>query len=272
MLRRTRGGKRRAGPADGQPAVPACSAARWTDAGHGRHRDLPRTARTVRSRKSGHRAAVGHRRSELATQRNRSRRDLLRAEIHLSRRPDGSAECAPCRTRPAAAQSQQKAAPQRRLTAARCIAPSGPSQRAESRPTERVMHHTAPGTADLYRYRLHTAGPSDMPVRQHARHRTFLSPRQQANHTRSLSHLGRSAPHGVRARCRILFLDVRTQAEVSYVGAPHGMDANIPFMLVDFDHFDTRTRRFTLHRNPAFVRAVDARLAARGSTGTPTSC
>ncbi|MCQ9376692.1 rhodanese-like domain-containing protein [Methyloversatilis sp. XJ19-49] len=62
----------------------------------------------------------------------------------------------------------------------------------------------------------------------------------------------------------VLFLDVRTQAEVSYVGAPAGMDANIPFMLVDFDHFDSRSRRFTLHKNPAFVGAVEERLKAKG--------
>lgn len=62
----------------------------------------------------------------------------------------------------------------------------------------------------------------------------------------------------------ILFLDVRTQAEVIYVGAPAGMDANIPFMLVDFDHFDTRSRRFTLYKNPAFVTAVEARLKEKG--------
>jgi rhodanese-related sulfurtransferase len=62
----------------------------------------------------------------------------------------------------------------------------------------------------------------------------------------------------------VLFLDVRTQAEVSYVGVPSGMDANIPFMLVDFDHFDAKSRRFTLHRNPAFVQAVTQRLKDKG--------
>jgi rhodanese-related sulfurtransferase len=62
----------------------------------------------------------------------------------------------------------------------------------------------------------------------------------------------------------LLFLDVRTQAEVAYVGAPAGMDANIPFMLVDFDHFDSATQRFTLHKNPDFVAAVDKRLQDRG--------
>ncbi len=61
-----------------------------------------------------------------------------------------------------------------------------------------------------------------------------------------------------------LFLDVRTPAEVSYVGAPVGMDANVPFMLVDFDHFDERSRRFTLHRNPRFIEAVEARLKDKG--------
>lgn len=61
-----------------------------------------------------------------------------------------------------------------------------------------------------------------------------------------------------------LFLDVRTQAEVSYVGVPAGMDANVPFMLVDFDHFDAKSRRFTLHKNPEFIRSVEQRLQAKG--------
>ncbi len=39
-----------------------------------------------------------------------------------------------------------------------------------------------------------------------------------------------------------LFIDVRTPAEVSYVGIPAGMDANIPFLLIDFDYFDPKTR------------------------------
>lgn len=61
-----------------------------------------------------------------------------------------------------------------------------------------------------------------------------------------------------------LFIDVRTQAEVSYVGLPAGLDANIPYMLVDFDYFDPKKRSYTLHRNPEFVRAVERRLQAKG--------
>ncbi|WP_018410361.1 rhodanese-like domain-containing protein [Methyloversatilis thermotolerans] len=65
-------------------------------------------------------------------------------------------------------------------------------------------------------------------------------------------------------RSRVLFIDVRTQAEVSYVGIPEGLDANIPFLLIDFDHFDSKKRSYTLHRNPDFLRAIEARLKARG--------
>lgn len=61
-----------------------------------------------------------------------------------------------------------------------------------------------------------------------------------------------------------LFIDVRTQAEVSYVGVPVGIDANIPYMLVDFDYFDARKRSYALHRNPEFVRAIDRMLRAKG--------
>ena len=42
------------------------------------------------------------------------------------------------------------------------------------------------------------------------------------------------------------------------------MDANIPFLLIDFDYFDPKTHSYTLHRNPDFVRAVEARLKAKG--------
>jgi len=41
-------------------------------------------------------------------------------------------------------------------------------------------------------------------------------------------------------------------------------DANFPGVLVDFDHFDPKSRRFTLHKNPAFVSAVEERLKAKG--------
>ena len=117
------------------------------------------------------------------------------------------------------------------------------------------MHHTAPGTANLYRYRLLLGLLACLSGSAHAIEPSLVPDSKRTTLDRYLT--AAEAHRMVSERGdRILFLDVRTQAEVSYVGAPHGMDANIPFMLVDFDHFDTRTRRFTLHRNPAFVRAV----------------
>ena len=127
------------------------------------------------------------------------------------------------------------------------------------------MHNTAPGTLDLSRALVgallgllvclsgsaHAIEPSEVPDSKRTTLDRYLT---AAEAHRMVSEHGN----------KILFLDVRTQAEVSYVGAPLGMDANVPFMLVDFDHFDTRSRRFTLHRNPAFVRAVKARLASKG--------
>jgi rhodanese-related sulfurtransferase len=127
------------------------------------------------------------------------------------------------------------------------------------------MHKTAPCTLDLPRSLVstllcllmclsgstHAIETSEVPVNKRTTLERYLT---AAEAHRMVSERGD----------KILFLDVRTQAEVSYVGAPLGMDANVPFMLVDFDHFDTRSRRFTLHRNPAFVRAVDARLAGKG--------
>lgn len=127
------------------------------------------------------------------------------------------------------------------------------------------MHDTAPNTSALLRALVrvllgllvclsgsaHAIEPSEVPDSKRTTLDRYLT---AADAHRMVSERGD----------KILFLDVRTQAEVSYVGAPLGMDANVPFMLVDFDHFDTRSHRFTLHRNPAFVRAVDARLARKG--------
>ncbi len=64
-----------------------------------------------------------------------------------------------------------------------------------------------------------------------------------------------------------LFIDVRTQAEASYVGIPRGLDANIPYLLVDFDYFDAKKRSYALHRNPHFVRAVAEKMRAKGLDG-----
>ncbi len=62
-----------------------------------------------------------------------------------------------------------------------------------------------------------------------------------------------------------LFVDIRTRAEVSYVGMPASVDANIPL----FDHppnapWDDKAGRFKMEANPDFEPELARRLAARG--------
>lgn len=68
-----------------------------------------------------------------------------------------------------------------------------------------------------------------------------------------------------------LFIDVRTPAEVTFVGMPASVDANVPYMLPpDFPSWDDKRSTFKLELNPDFVAEVRRRLAQKGlSTEAP---
>lgn len=64
---------------------------------------------------------------------------------------------------------------------------------------------------------------------------------------------------------KVLFIDARTRAEVSFVGMPAIAHANIPYMEMDaFYGWDEAKGSFKLEPNPAFVHTVFQRLAALG--------
>src|SRR5262245_4634071 len=64
---------------------------------------------------------------------------------------------------------------------------------------------------------------------------------------------------------KTLFLDVRTPAEVAFVGMPTTADANVPYMVVpDFPIWDDARSTFKLEANSDFVPEVRRRLAAKG--------
>ncbi len=66
---------------------------------------------------------------------------------------------------------------------------------------------------------------------------------------------------------RVLFVDVRTRAEVAFVGMPLAADANVPFLfLADNARWDDAKKAFELTPNPDFVAEVGRRLAAKGLT------
>lgn len=64
---------------------------------------------------------------------------------------------------------------------------------------------------------------------------------------------------------KALFLDVRTTAEVTFVGMPVQADANVPYMKEpEFPVWDGVKGTFKLEPNPDFIPEVRRRLAAKG--------
>lgn len=63
---------------------------------------------------------------------------------------------------------------------------------------------------------------------------------------------------------KVLLIDVRDPVEIMFVGSAEGVDANIPFMLVDRTRFNEERGIFAMDRNEQFADMVKAELAARG--------
>jgi rhodanese-related sulfurtransferase len=72
-------------------------------------------------------------------------------------------------------------------------------------------------------------------------------------------------PLVTRERDKTLFVDVRTAAELTYVGVPEGIDAAVPFAELT-PTWDDKAGRFTVLANAAFVDGIDAALARKGLT------
>jgi len=64
---------------------------------------------------------------------------------------------------------------------------------------------------------------------------------------------------------KILFLDVRTTAEATFVGMPTKVDASIPYMKEPaFPVWDAQKATFKLEPNPDFLNEVRRKLGAKG--------
>jgi rhodanese-related sulfurtransferase len=57
------------------------------------------------------------------------------------------------------------------------------------------------------------------------------------------------------------FIDVRTRAELGFVGVPSPIDANIPFLLVDFEGWNEDKDFFQMAPNDQFLSSVERLLA-----------
>lgn len=66
---------------------------------------------------------------------------------------------------------------------------------------------------------------------------------------------------------KTLFVDVRTRAEVNFLGMPTVADANIPYMkLSEWYAWDEKKKQFKMELNDQFLPSIKERLAAKGLT------
>lgn len=64
----------------------------------------------------------------------------------------------------------------------------------------------------------------------------------------------------------VIFVDVRTRAEVAFIGMPLVSDANIPYMMPgDWDNWDEKKKTFKLEPNSGFLLTMDELLKAKGA-------
>ncbi|MDX5333352.1 MAG: sulfurtransferase [Gammaproteobacteria bacterium] len=64
---------------------------------------------------------------------------------------------------------------------------------------------------------------------------------------------------------KALFLDVRSHAEVNFLGMPTVADANIPYMqLSEWNAFDDKKQSYVMDVNSEFATQVERRLQAKG--------
>jgi rhodanese-related sulfurtransferase len=70
---------------------------------------------------------------------------------------------------------------------------------------------------------------------------------------------------------KVLFIDVRTRAEINFLGMPESVDANIPYMnMNEWYAWNDKKQNFKLEVNSQFVEALKQRLAAKGLTKNDT--
>ncbi len=62
---------------------------------------------------------------------------------------------------------------------------------------------------------------------------------------------------------KVLFLDVRTQPEVEFVGMADGVDANIPYVMTELNEWDDKKNVFKKQANSNFLVEVKKRLSKK---------
>ena len=65
----------------------------------------------------------------------------------------------------------------------------------------------------------------------------------------------------------VLLVDVRTRAEIAFLGMPQITDANIPYMMAsDWEDWDEKKKNFKLAPNSGFLLSMEALLKTKGAS------
>jgi rhodanese-related sulfurtransferase len=93
--------------------------------------------------------------------------------------------------------------------------------------------------------------PASVPASKQTISKNYLSAKEAAAMKQSM---------GAKA----LFVDVRTQAELEYVGAPDMIDAQIPYMMDDYTAWDDKKAKYTMSPNSGFLSKMSDATAKAG--------
>lgn len=63
---------------------------------------------------------------------------------------------------------------------------------------------------------------------------------------------------------KALMVDVRTPAEIFYLGMANDADMNIPYMLIDFTSYDDKAKRYSMSPNSAFTLKMEDAVKKAG--------
>ena len=65
---------------------------------------------------------------------------------------------------------------------------------------------------------------------------------------------------------KLLFVDIRTPSELVFVGVPENLDINIPFITLDYKHWEKQTSSFKKVPNRQFLSALNAVIHSKNLT------
>lgn len=93
--------------------------------------------------------------------------------------------------------------------------------------------------------------PATVPASKQVTSKNYLSAKEAAAMKQSLGN-------------KALVIDVRTQAEIEYVGVADVVDSNVPYMVNDYNTWDEKNGRYQMSPNSGFLSKMNDLVNAAG--------